>query len=95
MAMLKACIIPFSSFSSMSIVFRQKTWSIGVAEDLEAMYAVQDMCWEDFALANGLVVKRSPEVQQTRGKQKGFGMFWGMPIMSIKRNDASRHLLKR
>eukprot|EP00435_Cladocopium_sp_Y103_P051981 s253_g16.t1 len=35
--------------------------------DLEAMYAVQDMCWEDFALANGLVVKRSPEVQQITG----------------------------
>ena len=35
------------------------------------MYAVQDMCWEDFALANGLVVKRSPEVQQSRGRQKG------------------------
>ena len=89
MAMLKACIIPFSSLSSMSIIFQQKTWRIGVAEDLEAMYAVQDMCWEDFALANGMVVKRSPEVQQTRGKQKGFGMFWGMSIMSIKQNETT------
>ena len=33
------------------------------------MYAVQDMCWEDFALANGLVVKRSPEVQQSLGRR--------------------------
>ena len=34
------------------------------AEDLDDLYAVQDMCWEDFAIASNLTVKRSPEVQQ-------------------------------
>eukprot|EP00434_Breviolum_minutum_P031418 symbB.v1.2.027787.t1/scaffold2875.1/size68334/8 len=37
------------------------------AADLDAMYAVQDLCFEDFALSNNLVVKRSPEVQQITG----------------------------
>ena len=36
-------------------------------EDLEEMYPVQDMCWEDFALSANLSVKRNPEDQQITG----------------------------
>ncbi|CAK9063706.1 unnamed protein product [Durusdinium trenchii] len=35
--------------------------------DLEEMYPVQDMCWEDFALSANLSVKRNPEDQQITG----------------------------
>ena len=38
-------------------------------KDLDDLYDVQDMCWEDFAIANNLTIRRSPEVQQPRGSK--------------------------
>ena len=45
-------------------------------EDLEELYGVQDMCWEDFAIASNFTIKRSPEVQQPleKRRKKALGM---------------------
>ena len=46
-------------------------------KEMEGLYEVQDMCWEDFALYSNKSVKRSAEIQQMLspyGDQAQFGL---------------------
>ncbi|CAK9063980.1 unnamed protein product [Durusdinium trenchii] len=48
------------------------------SEDLDELYQVQDLCWEDFALMTDQAVQRSPEVQQMLSPY-GRGNMWPRP----------------